>query len=225
MKLAPTSVSRPRRPDAEHAASGCAGRGRRCPRATEGGVARRGRRATPPRHLVRAAARVRRARPSSRASTARGRRVAIAGDGRQRTDPHGPIQPSHGNREDARGRGTEQCKTLEPRRRGPINPQRRGFRAGPSTSNELPQRRRLAASRRSPADSRRTNDGQGAEALIESPDFGRYHQELQARGCNPFDVLQVADMESATATSLRGCSGLTGHTESAAGSRARSSST
>ena len=31
--------------------------------------------------------------------------------------------------------------------------------------------------------------------MIESPDFGRYHQELQARRCNPFDVLQVADME------------------------------
>ena len=33
------------------------------------------------------------------------------------------------------------------------------------------------------------------QALIESPEFGRYHKELHARGFNPFDVLQVADME------------------------------
>ena len=33
------------------------------------------------------------------------------------------------------------------------------------------------------------------KALIESPEFGRYHKELHARGFNPFDVLQVADME------------------------------
>lgn len=33
------------------------------------------------------------------------------------------------------------------------------------------------------------------QALIESPEFGRYHTELHARGFNPFDVLQVAEVE------------------------------
>ncbi|MCY4121584.1 MAG: PD-(D/E)XK nuclease family protein [Acidobacteria bacterium] len=33
------------------------------------------------------------------------------------------------------------------------------------------------------------------QALIESPEFDRYQKALRARGFNPFDVLQVADME------------------------------
>ena len=33
------------------------------------------------------------------------------------------------------------------------------------------------------------------KALIDSPEFGRYHKELQAPAFNPFDVLQVADFE------------------------------
>ena len=33
------------------------------------------------------------------------------------------------------------------------------------------------------------------QALIESPEFRRYHEELHARRFNPFDVLQVADRE------------------------------
>ena len=33
------------------------------------------------------------------------------------------------------------------------------------------------------------------KALIESPEFGRYHQELHSPAFNPFDVLQVADLE------------------------------
>ena len=36
---------------------------------------------------------------------------------------------------------------------------------------------------------------QELKALIESPEFGRYHEELQAPAFNPFDVLQVADFE------------------------------
>ena len=33
------------------------------------------------------------------------------------------------------------------------------------------------------------------QALIESPEFGRYHKELHARGFNPFDVLEVSELE------------------------------
>ena len=33
------------------------------------------------------------------------------------------------------------------------------------------------------------------KALTESPEFGRYHKELHSRAFNPFDVLQVADVE------------------------------
>ena len=36
---------------------------------------------------------------------------------------------------------------------------------------------------------------QELKALIDSPEFGRYHKELQAPAFNPFDVLQVADFE------------------------------
>lgn len=33
------------------------------------------------------------------------------------------------------------------------------------------------------------------KALIESPEFGRYHKELHSRAFDPFDVLQVAELE------------------------------
>ena len=33
------------------------------------------------------------------------------------------------------------------------------------------------------------------KALIECPEFGRFHEELHSRAFNPFNVLQVADLE------------------------------
>ena len=33
------------------------------------------------------------------------------------------------------------------------------------------------------------------KALTESPDFGRYHEKLRSRAFNPFDVLEVSELE------------------------------
>ena len=63
------------------------------------------------------------------------------------------------------------------------------------------------------------------QALIESPEFRRYHEELHARRFIRSTSCRSRTGRFATATSWRGCSGREGHTESAADSCARSSST
>ena len=63
------------------------------------------------------------------------------------------------------------------------------------------------------------------KVLTESPEFERYHEKLRSRAFNPFDVLEVSELEIRHSNVLAGCFGRTAHTESAADSCARSSTT